>query len=487
MTPGRLVLKVQMLSVIVGLVSCLWLDDVRGAENGKADVVLRNGKIYTADPARSIRQSIAFTGNSIVAVGDDDKVVPLIGPATKVVDLVPLFEAYESNLTEGGFTDWAGVLTAATDALMGDGFTHRLIGLPTILLDIALTSEAELSFVRALSLRTPELVVFAPSADERTLARTQEALRMQVDDVDRMGTSAPASAGASGGSLARLQRRLFKESSSTPDPADDQVQIFSAPGEGRECVEIARRVLALARGGVAFDHIGVLLRSPEQYRVPLEEAFGRAGIPAHFAREARRPDPAGRAFYVLLLCAAEGLSARRFAEYLSLGQVPDAIPDGKPPEAAPRSERWITPDEDLIAALMAEDATDAPAQQSAYTALDGPVTGGQLRAPRRWERLLVEAAVIGGKERWRKRIEGLANELRLQIAELSDEDEARAASTTRTLDDLGAFAGYALPLIDTLAQFPNAASWGEWLDRLGALATRALRRQRPGGAPHSPL
>ena len=95
--------------------------------------------------------------------------------------------------------------------------------------------------------------------------------------------------------------------------------IFSAPGEGRECVEIARRVLALAREGVAFDRIAVLLRSPEQYRAPFEEAFGRAGIPAHFARGARSPDPAGRAFYVLLRCAAEGLSARRFAEYLSLG------------------------------------------------------------------------------------------------------------------------------------------------------------------------
>jgi predicted amidohydrolase YtcJ len=50
-------------------------------------VVLRHGKIYTADPARSIQQSIAFTGNSIVAVGDDDAVAPLIGPATKVADL----------------------------------------------------------------------------------------------------------------------------------------------------------------------------------------------------------------------------------------------------------------------------------------------------------------------------------------------------------------------------------------------------------------
>ena len=87
MRPGLLVLRVQMLAVIVGLVSCLWLNDVRAAKDGKADVVLRNGKIYTADPARSFQQSIAFTGNSIVAVGDDDEVTPLIGPATKVVDL----------------------------------------------------------------------------------------------------------------------------------------------------------------------------------------------------------------------------------------------------------------------------------------------------------------------------------------------------------------------------------------------------------------
>ena len=87
MSPGRLVLRVQVVAVIVGLVSCLSLDDVRAAENGKADVVLRHGKIYTADPARSFQQSIAFTGNSIVAVGDDQDVEPLIGTGTKVIDL----------------------------------------------------------------------------------------------------------------------------------------------------------------------------------------------------------------------------------------------------------------------------------------------------------------------------------------------------------------------------------------------------------------
>ncbi|MGH9550171.1 MAG: hypothetical protein ACRD3W_12390, partial [Terriglobales bacterium] len=50
---------------------------------------------------------------------------------TVAPDLMPLFEAYESNLAESGFTDWAGVLTTATDALLNDNFTNPLLGLPT--------------------------------------------------------------------------------------------------------------------------------------------------------------------------------------------------------------------------------------------------------------------------------------------------------------------------------------------------------------------
>ena len=43
---------------------------------------------------------------------------------------------------------------------------------------------------------------------------------------------------------------------------NDTVEVLSAPGEGRECFEITRRVLSLARGGIPFDRIAVLLRSP---------------------------------------------------------------------------------------------------------------------------------------------------------------------------------------------------------------------------------
>jgi ATP-dependent helicase/DNAse subunit B len=103
---------------------------------------------------------------------------------------------------------------------------------------------------------------------------------------------------------------------------------------------------------------------------------------------------------------------------------------------------------------------------------DSPVRNGQLRAPRRWERLLVEAAVIGGRDRWRLRLDGLANDLRLRLTEA---DEAEAENLARTLDDLSAFSTYALPLIEALDELPEASSWGEWLDRLAALATQALK------------
>ena len=261
---------------------------------------------------------------------------------------------------------------------------------------------------------------------------------------------------------------------------DDQVVIFSAPGESRECVEIVRRVLALAREGIALDRMAVLLRSPQEYRSHLEEAFGRANVPVYFARGAVRPDPAGRAFHALLCCAAENLSARRFAEYLSLSQVPDAKPDGSPPEAAPASERWVAPDQDLIPRAVAEALSEETLPQNIPAASGDPdkdpVIAGQLRAPRRWERLLVEAAVIGGRERWRKRIDGFAQELRSRLAEIDDENEAKGAAVRRTLEDLEAFADYALPLIESLDALPKSATWGEWLDHLGALATRALRQ-----------
>src|SRR5204863_394292 len=68
---------------------------------------------------------------------------------------------------------------------------------------------------------------------------------------------------------------------------------------------------------------------------------------------------------------------------------------------------------------------------------DHPVVEGTLRAPWRWEQLLVESAVIGGKDRWSRRLNGLEAEYRARLARLREEepDSPRAAALRR---DLGA-------------------------------------------------
>src|SRR5262245_3989322 len=52
-----------------------------------ADVVYRNGEIYTVDAARSWAQAVAIRDGRFVFVGADRDVAPFIGPSTKVVDL----------------------------------------------------------------------------------------------------------------------------------------------------------------------------------------------------------------------------------------------------------------------------------------------------------------------------------------------------------------------------------------------------------------
>src|SRR2546423_6599160 len=271
--------------------------------------------------------------------------------------------------------------------------------------------------------------------------------------------------------LSRVHQRLFGEGTDAIAPLGDDVLLLSAPGESRECVEIARLVRREAERGIPFDRMAVLLRAPGQYRPLLEEAFARAGIPAHFASGTQQPNPAGRAFLALLACAADGLSARRFAEYLSLGEVPQAV-SGAPPDAPPSGDRWVPPDSELTARPAAEPAPVAEPGPPAD--LDAPVVAGALRAPWRWEQLLIDAAVIGGRQRWKRRLDGLEAQLRATLAAFA-EDEARAQRMERELADLAALREFALPLLDALAALPASASWAGWIDPLTALATRALR------------
>ena len=264
-----------------------------------------------------------------------------------------------------------------------------------------------------------------------------------------------------------------------PPPAgenDDSVVLFSAPGEGREAIEIARRLLQEAGRGVPFDQMAVLLRAPQTYLSVLEHALERAGIPAWFHRGTRRPDPAGRALLALLACADEELSARRFAEYVSLGQVP--LND------AGNADQWSPPADDIVEAVLPPDerAEDVqPEEEAAAQIARGESNrdlAGTLRAPWRWEDLIVEAAVIGRLDRWQRRLKGLEHEYDRRVREASSEDPdaSRVRALVRDREQLRALRAFAEPILGEMADWPEAQSWGDWLSALARLAPRVIAK-----------
>ncbi len=381
-------------------------------------------------------------------------------------DLAALAERTDRELAAAKLADRAALFHAAIEAAQHPPLSaHHFVGLRLLLLDVPLTSKLESRLIAALSEHAPSVFATAPRGDARTITHLEQAFNCKaVESEDSSNTT----------SLTSLKRHLFEDSGSEPARLDNTLTLTSWPGEARECVEIARSIQQEAAAGVAFDRIAVFLRSTFEYGSHLEEAFRRAAIPAYFARGTTRPDAAGRALLALLACASEGLSARRFAEYVSLAQVPN------PEEAAASQteDRWIPPQLDLI-----PDLTEAPTDQQETDDATLPaqpdgksIVDGTLRAPWRWERLLVESSVIGSEERWDKRIKGLENELQGKQKELIDEGEdTRAAGLDRQIRDIGHLREFALPLIALLAALPQRATWGDWLARLGELASSALR------------
>ncbi|MGH7914419.1 MAG: PD-(D/E)XK nuclease family protein, partial [Candidatus Binataceae bacterium] len=379
--------------------------------------------------------------------------------------LAAMLSQFEAELHDARLVDRAAMLTLATAIVNADP-PPRYAAMPILMLDVGVGSVLEREWYVALAARAPAMLATVPKGDMTTLTMLGAALGVAPPPAPH-ATAAPAE------SITRLQDYLFSDETDAERPLDDTVEVVSAPGEMQECVEIARRILDEADRGVPFDRIAVALHAPGRYVPYLEEALDRAAIPACFARGASRPEPGGRALLALLACAAEHLSARRYAEYLSLAQVPDPDRDG------PR--RFIAPDLELAgAAPSAEPEAVAPAAADDVSTSDPvPVVEGTVRAPWRWERLLVDAAVIGNHhERWERRLRGLGAELELRRSELKD-DDVRAAVVDRRILDLTHLGDVALPQISALAALPPRATWGEWLGHLRALTALAVRDSAP--------
>lgn len=373
-------------------------------------------------------------------------------------DLALALTEYERQLKSNSIADLPEIYDVAVKVV--EEGQHRLLGLPIVLLDVSIRNKCAKKLVEALVTRSPHALTCTLDRDKQTNAEFNAIL------------DGPATPTALGGdtTVARIRSSLFQLQAYAEHPLDSTLDYFSAPGEAMESVEIARRVLKLTENGVPFDRIAVLLRAPDQYEPLLEEAFRRAAIPAYFARGVVRPDPAGRAFLALLTCALEDCSASRFAEYLSLTQVPSP---------GQRSASTVVVHDELHAALRAgiqpQSEDNIPDDDADTSDEAAAVIQGTLQVPAHWEHLIVDASVIGGADRWERRLNALEAELRLKI-ERSEGNESEEAYFEAELKRLENLKGFALPLISILHNLPSSAAWGDWLAALRQLAEISLRR-----------
>lgn len=349
--------------------------------------------------------------------------------------LAELSGALRARLRERRLVDRAGLFELAVRAAHQGGLP------PMLLLEVMVASALDAALVHALARGSERVLAVVPSWDERTRLALGDDLDVVPAPDDAMRTVA---------------RELFEP---TVRAHPGTVARFSARSEREECAEVVSRILALLRTGSALRDVAVVLADPAAYRGPIAEALVRAGLPHSPIAGARRPDPSGRALLALIDCALEGLSARAFIEYLSFGVLPPAE-SGAPPAA------WAPGDR------VGDDEDDEPADDTS----EGPVRAGTLRSPYRFERVMVDAAVVGGGvRRWESRLAGLRERLHRALAEA---DEAEASSLAKQRDELAAFEAFALPLVHDLSELDVAAPLGAHIERLAALATRALARPR---------
>ncbi len=97
-----------MLSFVRAVLASVLLTTVANAQDGQtADLILRNGAVYTMDAARSWASAVAVVDGRILYTGPDSGAAELAGPSTKIIDLhgrmvLPGFHDSHTHLMEGG-------------------------------------------------------------------------------------------------------------------------------------------------------------------------------------------------------------------------------------------------------------------------------------------------------------------------------------------------------------------------------------------------
>ncbi len=183
-------------------------------------------------------------------------------------DLAVLLERFEAELDRAAIDDRALLFTTAAEAWRPENVPWT--DAPALLIDITIDSRSEETFIRAIADRSPSTLATMPEGDARA--------RAAFEAMGATFTTEPDAAGPAS-DLTALRRHVFTNDKPPLRERSGEVRLFSAPGEGREAVEMVRRALDEAEAGVPFDEMAVILRAPQHYVGLLEHAAARGGVP----------------------------------------------------------------------------------------------------------------------------------------------------------------------------------------------------------------
>src|SRR5262249_18011963 len=154
-----------------------------------------------------------------------------------------LLARIEEQLDRSAVADRAALFRLAAESCRAG--LVRWAEAPVVLLDVPIDSRAERDLVGALIARSPDVLATIPDGDHAArdallgLGGTIEA----IDEV-RSTSEVPND------DLVTLRQYIFTVEQPPARTPTGAVRLFSAPGEGREALEIVRRVLDEAARGV---------------------------------------------------------------------------------------------------------------------------------------------------------------------------------------------------------------------------------------------
>src|SRR5262245_54103189 len=137
-------------------------------------------------------------------------------------DLARIAHAVDRELAAANLADRAVVYEAALEVL--DAGSAPFIGLPLLVLDVAVDNLREQELLARLAAQAPTLLATLPHGDERSVRRLERAL----------GVTAKDEAPRASGTVSVLARHLFEDTRPARKPRDASVVLAAWPDEARE-------------------------------------------------------------------------------------------------------------------------------------------------------------------------------------------------------------------------------------------------------------